>query len=342
MPTPWTVDGRELAPDYDVVLAHEHLFIDLTCWLDTSDASHETLRDAQVGPETISSIRKNPFACRDNLLLDDETQILAELERLGGHRALIVDVTPDFIGRRPARLARVSRAAGVDIVTGCGSYIEAAWPAELHGWTIDDFAGHILRRFCDPRPAAVIGEIGTSAPITPAERRSLTGAARAQRRLGGVPMYVHLDPWRPQGHAALDIVEAAGGDLSTTVLCHLDVSVSSGLDLVRSVLARGCVIAFDVWGDEDEYGGAGMPTDLERATATAALIADGYGNRLVHSQDICTKSQLAAFGGPGFAHIPDHLPGLLSAAGVPPDDVRAQLAGNALALLAGRVGSACS
>ncbi len=330
---PVTVTGRLVASDYDIVLAHEHLFIDLSSWLDTADPAYETLRDQPVSAETIEMIRGNPFACPDNVKLDDDEDIRCELEPLRRHHALVIDVTPDFVGRDPSRLARMSAMTGIDIVTGCGPYIQAAWPDELHGWGVEDFTDHILGRFEKARPPGVIGEIGTSAEITGDEKRSLTGAASAQRQLSGVPLYVHLDPWSPQAHEALDIIEAAGGDVSRTVLCHLDVSASADITFARSLLHRGCYVAFDIWGDEDQYGRNAMPTDRARASATAALVESGYGDRLVHSQDVCTKSQLTKFGGPGYGHLVANLPRLLGEAGLSPADITRQMTGNAMSLL---------
>lgn len=96
---------------------------------------------------------------------------------------------------------------------------------------------------------------------------------------------------------------------------------------------RGATIAFDIWGDELPYGHLRMPTDEERTAATAELVGDGYGDRLVHSQDVCTKTQLRRFGGAGYDHLPRIVAPLLRAAGLDSREVQRQLAGNALALI---------
>jgi phosphotriesterase-related protein len=181
----------------------------------------------------------------------------------------------------------------------------------------------------------VIGEIGTGDPIAPVEAAALRGAAMAQGQ-SGVPLYVHLHPWARRGHEALDLVERAGGDLDRTVLCHLDPQIPGGLDYHRELLERGATLAFDIWGDEDRYGHVAMPTDAERVAATAALVADGYGRQLVHSQDVCTKTQLRRFGGPGYDHLPRVVAGRLAAAGLDADEIHRQLAGNALDMLLAR------
>jgi phosphotriesterase-related protein len=241
-------------------------------------------------------------------------------------------VTPDHLGGDVDQLARLSRMSGVDVIRGCGAYIERSWPEAFHSFDEQQFAEHILNQFETARPPAVIGEIGTSAPMTAAERRSLAGAALAQAELD-VPLYVHLHPWEPDAHAAIDLVEAHGGDLARTVLCHMDVTAPSAIDMIEDLLRRGCFVAFDIWGDEDIYGDVEMPADVDRARATADLVSRGWSARLLHSHDICTKSQLRKFGGPGFAHLPAKVPSLFRQAGLTDDDIERQLATNALSLL---------
>jgi phosphotriesterase-related protein len=330
-----TVLGGALREGYDTVLAHEHLLIDIRCWHDDTHAATRDLRDVTVTAGTVGRVRDNPFACLDNLVLDDEGTAIEELgllQDLGS--TLLIDVTPDSVGRDPARLVAIARASGLDIVMGCGSYIAEARLDDDPSWPPEHYRDALLAqlRSDGPRPA-VIGEIGTSDPILPVELAALTGAAQAQAALPGIALYVHLHPFARRGHEALDTVERAGGDLGRTVLCHLDPQIPSGLDYHRSLLARGCTIAFDLWGDEDQYGADRMPSDDERIAALLELIDDGFGGQLVHSHDVCLKSQLARFGGPGYAHIPRVVRPRLLAAGLSEAEVARQLSGNARALL---------
>jgi phosphotriesterase-related protein len=331
-----TVTGDELAERYDTVLAHEHLAIDIRCWLDESHAPSRHLRDAAVDDTTVDQVRQNPFACLDNIWLHDRELVAAELGRLRGQgRTLIVEVTPQNVGRDVAAMAELSAGAGVDVVYGCGRYIADSRPGDDPDLPAEAYRDEILEQFRGPEPRpAVIGEIGTSDPIAPVERRALEGAAQAQRELGAA-LYVHLHPWARRGHEALDIVDQAGGDLRRTVLCHLDPQIPAGLDYHRDLLRRGATIAFDLWGDDFAYGDVAMPTDQQRIDATVQLVADGFGGQLVHSHDVCTKTQLRRFGGPGYDHIPRAVAGRMEAAGLSADEVHRQLAGNALALIRG-------
>ncbi len=329
-----TVRGEPVARDYDLVLAHEHLLIDIRCWLDESHAPSRALRDAAVAPATVPAVRANPFARFDNLVLDDRHLAAAELGRLRGDHALVIDVTPENVGRDLAALAEISARAGVDVVCGCGPYIAESRPDDDPERPAEAYRDSILAQFVDPDAPgpAVIGEIGTGSPIEPMERAALRGAAMAQRELG-VALYVHLHPFGRRGHEVLDLVEAAGGDLRRTVLCHLDPQIPGGLDYHRDLMRRGATIAFDIWGDEDAYGHDAMPTDDERIAATVALVADGLGDRLVHSHDVCTKTQLRRHGGAGYDHLPRMIVPRLRAAGLDDAEIRRQIAGNALRLL---------
>lgn len=334
-----TTAGKPLKKSYEVVLAHEHLLIDIRCWLDETHAPTRRLRDEQVSPATLSTVRQNPFACLDNLVLDDREVIAAELSALQGYDVLLVDVTPDSVGRDPEAIDWIADRASVDVVTGCGPYIWESRADDDPDRPAESYRDDILASFAGARPPAVIGEIGTGDPIHPGEAAALAGAALAQRELGA-PLYIHLQPWGSRGHEALDLVERSGGDLAATVLCHLDAQIPNGLDMHRSLLSRGCLIAFDIWGDEFAYGDFAMPTDEARIDATLQLVSDGFGERIVHSHDICTKSQLRRFGGPGYAHLPQVIAPRLAAAGLDEAEIHRQLSGNARGLLPRTVESA--
>lgn len=331
---PRTVTGAPLAETYDVVLAHEHVFIDIRCWLDESHAPSRHLRDARVDGTTVAAVRTNPFSCLDNLRLDDPALMAEELGELRRHgRCLAIDVTPQNVGRDVPSLARVAHQSGTDIVYGCGRYIAESRPSDPASLPAEAYRDEILAEFATPPPRpTVIGEIGTGDPIKRQEAASLSGASMAQAQLGAA-LYVHLHPWARRGHEALDIVERSGGDPGKTVLCHLDAQIPAGLDYHRELLERGATIAFDIWGDEYAYGHVTMPTDDQRLDATQELIADGYGGQLVHSQDVCTKTQLHRFGGAGFDHLPSVVAPRMRACGVPEDELHRQLAGNAMSLL---------
>lgn len=306
-----TVDGELPATELGVTLVHEHVFIELEVWL-TPPASEEARRiaDAPVGPEIAAELRRDPFACRDNLRLDDDELAAEELglfAAAGGRT--VVDLTVPDIGRAPSRLRAIARRTGLQIVMGCGHYIAAAHPPDLAAEPVESIARRLVRELVDGVPgdgdgpvrAGVIGEIGTSSPVTETERRVLEAAALAQLETGA-PLFVHLDPWGREGHVALDVLERAGVDLSRVALCHLDPTLPDTA-YHRSLAERGATVCYDIWGDEDEYGGKGMPTDEERLRALEEAAEQGWLDRVAIAHDVCTKTQLRRYGGRGYAHL---------------------------------------
>lgn len=327
-----TVLGDSVREDYDLVLAHEHVFLDLRSSLVTASKSVE-LTTGKVTVDTAARIRAtNPFSCEDNLLIDDIDLMSREMEVLAGQRVLIIDVTPDTLGRRATRLAILSARTGVDIVMGCGAYLESSWPVGMVDLTQDQLTDHILQQFKATQRPSVIGEIGIGPILRENECRSLRAAATAQQQLD-VPLYVHVSPWHLLAHEALDLVEEAGGNLERVVICHVDGSLASGTDYARSVLERGCYISFDIWGNEAMHGSRTLPSDSLRASAAARLTIDGFGDRILHSQDNCTKTQLSVFGGPGYGHLGTVGRALLLDAGLDDEQVHRHLVRNPLDLL---------
>ena len=338
---PLTVSGEPLKDEYGLVLAHEHLVCDIRCWLDRSHEPTAHLLDQPVTAETLSQVQENPFACADNLVVEDLDLVVEEVLALQeiGDPSLVVDLTLDSIGRDVAALESISRRSEVDVVFGCGRYVAESRPDDAPETPPEIYRDEIREEFShsSPRPS-VIGEIGTGDPIVEVERKALIGAAMAQAELQ-VPIYVHLHPWARHGHEALDLVEEGGGSLRSTILCHLDPQIPDGLDYHRSLMDRGATISFDLWGDEMAYGARSMPSDSQRIEALCDLIADGYGDRIVHSHDVCTKTQQRRFGGPGFIHLPGKVSAMMAGAGLSEAEIHRQLAGNALDLIKNRKGA---
>lgn len=300
---PVDVLGQPVDPDITLLLHHEHLCCDATCWHQPSD---DPQTERPVAEADLDDVRRRPWSYADNLQLVGDDLVADEIGLIPSRRPAIIDVTPVDIGRSPEGLRALAERTGVQVFMGCGRYVEGARAGE----TPEDAAFYRdeiirdLEQGVDGVRAGVIGEIGVSNPVTALEDVSLRGAAQAQRDTGA-PLLVHIDGWDPNAHEALDIVEEEGADLSQTLVCHLDWSVAThSIDYQAGVLERGVYIAFDTWGDELEYGGNQQPTDEQRIEALLELADRGYGDRILHSNDISTKTQLSRYGGSGYLHIP--------------------------------------
>jgi phosphotriesterase-related protein len=180
--------------------------------------------------------------------------------------------------------------------------------------------------------AGIIGEIGTSDPVTSNERKALAAAAIAQGATGcAITVHVHMGA--RTGHEILSLIEASGGDLSRVVLGHLDVHLSRDFEPEtavahhRELADRGCFVEYDLCGFEafvqlpsgQSYHHA---TDEARADAVVRLVELGYTSQLLLSHDVGKKIQLTRFGGPGYSHAITTFKDRLEAAGLPAEAVR--------------------
>ena len=311
--TVMTVLGPMPVENMGVTLMHEHILLDTSSWWKRPCCASEiAIAEQPVSMDILGELRMNPFLNRDNCFLLDVDLALGELGRfaeLGGHT--VVDPTCFGIGRDPAALARISRRTRLNVIMGCGFYLEASHPANVAAMDVDDIARIIIADVGggDERPdimAGLIGEIGVSKDFTPAERKSLQGAARAAKATG-VPLSIHLPGWERLAHKVLDVVEAEGADLRHTVLCHMNPS-HADFAYQTSLADRGAFLEYDMIGMDYYYADqrAQSPSDEENARAIVKLVEKGYGERVLLSQDIFLKMMLVRFGGFGYGYIMRH------------------------------------
>jgi phosphotriesterase-related protein len=337
-----TVTGPVEATDLGPTLMHEHLLNDCSsCWHPPAadDAEGRVIAHTPLRMSYLGRLRGDPFLSQDNCRLDDPELAAAEAARFAaaGGRTL-VEQTCSGIGRDPAGLARIARGTGLNIVMGCGFYLEPSHPPEVREMSVADVAGHIEGEVrdgvegADGVRAGIIGEIGISAAFTAAEEKVLRGAARAQRRTG-VPLSVHLPGWERHGHRVLDTVAEEGGDLEATVLCHLNPSHDDP-GYQHALAARGAWLEYDMVGLEFYFADqdAQSPSDEENARAIAALVAAGHRDRLLLSGDVFIKTMLTRFGGYGYDHLITGFSPRLRRHGVSAADVKQLLVHNPAAV----------
>lgn len=309
-----TVLGPVASGDLGPTLPHEHVLIRLTNWYMETDAAWAK---EPVSLANLGRVRRRPYENLDNLLITDraiQKDEVARFKRAGG--GTIVDLSLDAIGRDVEGLAEISRATGVHVIAGCGYYVHTAHPPELAAMTASDVADVIVRDLTEGVAqtgikAGVIGEIGTWDPIHPEEEKVLLGVAAAHRRTGA-PIIVHTHLFAKQGLRVLDILERAGVPCDRVAIGHLDSLFD--LDYHRAIADRGAYLEYDFFGAEggnDDWRERErgtrvipqIPCDMERMAAVATLVDAGYGDRILASHDVCTKTSLAAYGGYGYAHI---------------------------------------
>lgn len=326
-------------------MMHEHIVIQMP---HVAKAPSEPAAQAEFyAPLTLATlgrIRFGGIANCDNCNLTDAATATAELRRYctSGGRT-IVDATSIGIGRDPVALAQIARTAGLNIVMGCSYYVEENYPADhrVPEATEAELAERIVGELMHGvgktgvRPG-LIGEVGCSWPITATEIKVLRASARAQRSTGA-PLMVHPGRHGEAPFQIVDILRAAGADLSRTVLCHIDRTIA-GKPALRRLAATGCIIELDLFGSEGSYYAwslpIDMPNDAARINLLQWLIAEGFGRQLVVSHDICFKDKLAAYGGHGYAHILENVVPLMRRKGMDEESIAAMLVDTPRRLLA--------
>lgn len=315
-----TVLGQVPADSLGKTIVHEHLFIDLSCYFREMKTEAEKKAFAEpVSLANLHNVHRDPYGVRDNCILDDVELAVKEVnffKNLGGQT--IVDVTLPEIGRDVRKLAQVAERTGVNIIAGCGHYILWAQPEEIRRASLAQLEDEMMSDIVDGIDATgikagIIGEIGTGSPIEPEEEKVLRAAARTQRQTG-LPITIHVHPPGREGNLVLDILEDEGVppdriilDHVATSLAHLDIDFDQAMDYLHSLLARGCYVEFDLCGNSHYFQTSTvswwLPSDRERCKALAKLVKDGYGDRLLLSQDVGHKHYLQTYGGWGYGHV---------------------------------------
>lgn len=336
-----TVLGRIAGDELGVTLPHEHLLIDLSAYVEELSRFQPSAQlEAPVGLTNLGTVRGNPYANRDNCVLDSTDLAVREIElftRAGGRS--IVDLTNSDIGRSPGQLRAIAEASGVHIVAGSGHYVNFAQPDRVRAQSLGQIADALTDEIengigeSGVRPG-IIGEIGTTMPLHPNEEKVLRASARAHARTG-LTIAVHVHPPTRSGHDVLDILEDEGVDLRRVMLCHLDAALAhndiefdDAVEYQVSLARRGAYIAYDLCGNSGYFtDGANswwLPSDRERCKAIARIVDAGFAGSLLISHDVGHKHYLSEYGGWGFAHVLTVFRDMLSAFGVG-DQVHSQI-----------------
>lgn len=337
-----TVDGPVPARDLGVTLMHEHLIANSLCWRAAPRDQDERLwMDRPVSIEALGFLRRNPLFSKDNLRLDDEDLASSEILRfrLAGGQT-VVDTTSIGLGRDIGAIRRIAHASGLQIVAGCGFYVDATHPPWIAGLSIDALCDAIVQEIHEGvggsgvRPG-IIGEIGTSLPITPREDRVLRAAALAQCQTG-LALTVHMAGRAAEAVRVLDILDEAGADLERVILGHMDDDLDD-LDAHIAAAKRGAYVEYDAFGAEWYFDGLETcaARDIDRVHAVASLADRGFLDRVLLSQDIWLKQALRRYGGYGYDHIPRSIAPMLCKAGLCDADLKTLLVANPARVLSG-------
>ncbi len=341
-----TVTGPLRAEDLGVTQMHEHLVSDFRLYL-PEDRDPDPARDEPL--ELGNRYELAAHLLNEDVLRVDDVEVAADelgwFARAGGRT--VVDATSIGIGRDPHALAELSTRTGVNVVMGSGWYVAASMSEDTHERSEESLAEEIESDLTlgvgdTGIRAGLIGEVGLSWPHHPVELRSLRAACRAQSRTG-VALQIHPGRHPDSPRAAMEVVEDAGGDPTRTIICHVERTLTSVAAMIQ-VARTGCMLEFDLFGQESSYyfvpGFTGMPNDAGRVRLIRALLDAGLGDRVLVSQDICTKVHLRRYGGEGLHHVLHRVVPLMHRMGMTSSEVHQLLIANPARALTGSISSA--
>lgn len=292
-------------------LMHEHLYSDLNLpEVRAADPNYEHSTETVQMCECFK-LNWGQKESIPNFRLNEEDILVAELAEMvlaGGQS--VVELSTGGIRPDPRGLVALSKATGVNIVMGCGHYVEAYQDPTNKSRSVEDFAQEIIGQLTEGAwgtdvKAGIIGEIGCTYPWTEQEKRVLRGALIAQQETGAA---VNVHPGRSV-QASFDIAEfarAAGAPLDRIIISHMDRTIPTLKDLLR-LADTGCVLEFDLFGWETSnywpQPHFDMPNDAMRVKLIRALIDQGHIDRVLISHDIFSRTRLCHYGGHGYQHI---------------------------------------
>ena len=341
-----TVLGPIEPEQLGATLMHEHLFIALYKGVEPNDNTPATdwcLWDQELTIDKLDQARdRKPI--RDNwVLLEERTAIEEAMEYRYHGGGTIVEVTSIGIRRDPLAMSRVSQATGLNVVMGAGWYQKLYHPADMDRRTVEDMSDEIVRDVTvgvggTGIRSGIIGEVGIEGnPITENEVKSIRASGRASR-ITGAPISFHRGGLGRERLEVIGILGEEGTDLTRVIFGHSD-TISADYGLMLELLSHGVYIQFDL------LGRVGVPLRFAPAeddlrmfmtSAGTAMVADaiprlidaGYADRILLSQDVCTKMQLKRYGGTGYSFIMEKFLPEMRSRGVSEEHVRMMMVEN--------------
>lgn len=218
---------------------------------------------------------------------------LTELHAMGVRT--VVDLTVPGLGRDVELVGRVAERVPVNLVAATGWYTSNVLPVffQFHGPgrplggrepLVDLFVADITAGIAGTRVRAAILKVMTDAEgITPDVARVMGAAAEAQLATG-VPITTHSHPASRNGIQQQAFFMERGVPADRLVIGHC--GDSEDLDYLKRLMDNGSTIGMDRFGMEQ------VLADDRRVRTVAALLREGYADRMVLSHDAAYYSHV--------------------------------------------------
>lgn len=343
-----TVLGRIDADDLGVTMMHEHVLCRFDwdgLWPELSPFPEYVDDEVQIA--NLGVLRRDIYALRDNCSLSN---IDLAVEELGFYQGAggtsLVELSPIGLNRDPAGLREVSKKSGVNIVAGCGWYVNASHPSYVDDETISRLTERIESDVTAGMEgtdvkAGIIGEIGVTGPMHPREEKCLRAALRAQKSTG-LAVNVHFGS-RNRGAEVLQVMGIAKEEMvdpDRVIFSHMDQHINP--EYYLRAADEGYYIEFDCFGHE-QYTERSVfsdktfrvePRDTDRISALVKILDSGFIDKVLLSQDVFVKTNLRAYGGWGYDHILTNVVPMLNRIGVTEDQIHTMMVANPREVLA--------
>ncbi|XP_063075768.1 phosphotriesterase-related protein [Engraulis encrasicolus] len=293
-------------------MTHEHLTLNFQCCYVPPRPEDKALSEAPIEMRNLHWLQQNPYSSQENLLLCQEISAVREelqLYRQAGG-GTIVENTTTGIARQLPTLKQLAKDTGVHIIAGAGYYVDVTHTDETRKMTVEKLTDIMVSEVLHGADGTdircgVIGEIGTCWPITDSEKKVLRATAHAQSELG-CPVIIHPGRHPTAPTEVVRILQEAGGDISKTVMSHLDRTIFDTGELLEFA-KLGSYLEYDLFGTEMlDYPfnlEIDMPSDCQRVQMLSFLVKEGYEDKILVAHDIHTKNRLTKYGGHGYSHI---------------------------------------
>ena len=309
-----TVTGPVSPEQLGLTLMHEHVYLDLT-----RDIAG---RESMLNDPELAFRELMRFKNAGGTTLVDQTT--------GGLRGHDHDLLPV---EHAVAVREVARRTGLNIILGAGWYREPYYEKRLYRMKTNQIADELVRDITegidgtDVR-AGLLGEIGAHFTwISPVEERMFRAVARAHQQTE-VTIATHALN-STVGLDQLDILTEEGVDPRRIVIGHCQSFPHH--DYHAEIARRGAFVQFDRLGTTNAYE---HQTDLRNI---GEMIEAGLIRHVLLSQDVCRRTDYAAYGGKGYAYVPDGLQEDLAGVGVSEEQFHQMAVDNPRRALAGEI-----
>jgi len=355
-----TVRGPIAAAELGFTSLHEHILCDLsTCYRDRFQRGATPLPDRPITPENRSSLRHAMILSSDNLRLDDEEVMTAEVAdfHAAGGMAIVETGSPGIrTDSDVLAFVRISERTGVHIIACTGLYAEDSWPERFRGLTSEQYASYLRTEIAEGigDSGVLPGQIKVAYEGLSQSADEYLRAAALVSRETNLSLQIHVglllsnealrEEFLPLLYSTHHVPER-------TLICHVENwlgvlpidqlianpgSLSLDLTLHKEVLDRGFNICFTCIGAEWDLEGMGLAhrPDWFFLAGLVALIKQGYAAQICLGHDIFTKTNTRRGGGEGYTRIQRFVVPALRRNGVSDDDIEQITIGNPARLLA--------